>query len=182
MWWRRLHLPSFTSNFTASRNDSHCLAHVGNTFKIRLASDTTLKNMLFIRFLPPPFQSLLKTTAPRWHGCALHDISHLSAQDDLLKAWGGCRQWLRLRRVRGRTHRHQCPRGGQQAQSQGTPSRGRCFVSSLVIYRCSAHVLVQGESILIFCRWSWRAEPRLMPRLKMWMRRPISLWLRSIHR
>lgn len=34
------------------------------------------------------------------------------------------------------------------------PAGGAVFVSSLVIYRCSARVLVQGESILIFCRWS----------------------------
>lgn len=33
------------------------------------------------------------------------------------------------------------------------PARGAVFASSM-IYRCSACVLVQGESILIFCRWS----------------------------
>lgn len=41
-------------------------------------------------------------------------------QDDVHQAGDGGGQRLRVRGVGGRAHRHQRPRGGQQAQSEGT--------------------------------------------------------------
>lgn len=54
----------------------------------------------------------------------------LSSQDDVFQAGGSRSQRLRVRCIRGRTHRYQCPCGGQQAQSEGTQTVGNVFTTS----------------------------------------------------
>lgn len=54
----------------------------------------------------------------------------LSSQDDVFQARGSRSQRLRVRCIRGRTHRYQCPCGGQQAQSEGTQTVGNVFTTS----------------------------------------------------
>lgn len=57
----------------------------------------------------------------------------LLLQDDLLQAGGGGGQRLRVRRVRGRTHRHQRPRGRQQTPGEGVCALSRFLVSDAEI-------------------------------------------------
>lgn len=147
--------------------------------------------MLFISFLMPLSQSLLNNITPCWHRhftlLALLDIDvpvpllrmAFSKREVAVASGSGfvvSEDGLIV------TNAHVV--ANKQRVKVQPAGRGRCFG----FFLCSASrltgdcVRLRDESILIFRRWSLRAEPCLMPRSKTWTRRPTSLSSRSTHR